>query len=566
MAIEPTRSLAARTRVRRRAATLIAAAGVLNVASAITPPLEDRLQGLVRLVPLAVPQVATALVALAGLGLLTLARGVRRGQRDAYRVALAVLAGSVVLHLVKGVDVEEASAAAAVAVYVFAHRSVFRARANRSRTYDVGVVALAAAALVLVATAALEAATATHGHRLPVGRALLAVAERLVGLQTVPLADRVDDFATPALLAIGIGILGRLAWLAIRPAEARRATAEEERRARAIVGTWGAGPLDYFALRSDKEFFFSGATVVAYAMHHGVCLVSPDPVGPPGEHAAAWAAFRQFADERGWTVAILGASEKWLPCYREAGLRAVYVGDEAVVDVTTFSLEGGRHKGLRQAVNRVARYGYTVSFHDPAATDEVERVRIRAVMELSRRGDVERGFSMTLGRLFDPADEDLLLAVCAAPDGRPVAFIQYVPAPGIGGYSLDLMRRDSGDHPNGLIDFLIVETIRHLRETGHRGLSLNFATMRGVLAGEMGTGPVTRIKAWVLRRLSGSMQIESLWRFSAKFDPRWEPRYVVFDGPEHVVPVALAIARAESFWELPLIGRFLVPPVVAGRP
>jgi lysyl-tRNA synthetase class 2 len=382
----------------------------------------------------------------------------------------------------------------------------------------------------------------------------------------VALPDRIDDFATPALLAIGVGSLGRLAWLAIRPAEARRGTAAEERRARAIVARWGSGPLDYFALRSDKEFFFADETVVAYAMHHGVCLVSPDPVGPPLERKAAWTAFRQFADEQGWTVAILGAGDDWLPVYRDDGLRVVYVGDEAVVDVTTFSLEGGRHKGLRQAVNRVARYGYSVTFHDPSSTDEAERARIRDVMALSRRGDVERGFSMTLGRLFEPADTGLLLAVCAAPDGRPVAFIQYVPAPGIGGYSLDLMRRDNGDHPNGLLDFLIVETIRHLRATGHRGLSLNFATMRGVLAGEMGTGPVARTKAWVLRRLSGSMQIESLWRFSAKFDPRWDPRYVVFDGPEHVVPVTLAIARAESFWELPLIGRFLLPAPVVSRP
>jgi lysylphosphatidylglycerol synthetase-like protein (DUF2156 family) len=173
---------------------------------------------------------------------------------------------------------------------------------------------------------------------------------------------------------------------------------------------------------------------------------------------------------------------------------------------------------------------------------------------------------MTLGCPFDPDDAGLLLAVCSGPDGRPVAFIQYVPAPGIGGYSLDLMRRDNGVHPNGLLDFVIVETICHLRDGGYRGLSVNFATMRGVLAGEMGGDVITRLEAWVLRRLSGSMQIESLWRFSAKFDPDWQPRYLVFDGPEHVVSVALAIARAESLWELPVVGRFLMPPEPVSRP
>src|SRR5205085_10557470 len=150
------------------------------------------------------------------------------------------------------------------------------------------------------------------------------------------------------------------------------------------------------------------------------------------------------------------ASEVWLETYRAAGMHDMYVGDEAVVDVRRFRLDGGRHKGLRQAVNRVANHGYTVTFHDPSTADAELQAGVRAVMGSSRRGDVERGFSMTLGRIFEPDDKGLLLAVCHAPTGEPVAFCQYVPAPGIRGYSLDLMRRYAGEHPNGLLDFVIV--------------------------------------------------------------------------------------------------------------
>ena len=139
-----------------------------------------------------------------------------------------------------------------------------------------------------------------------------------------------------------------------------------------------------------------------------------------------------------------------------------------------------------------------------------------------------------------------------------------MPAPGINGYSLDLMRRDNNEHPNGLLDFAVVETIRYLKAHGKRGLGLNFATMRAVLAGEAGDGMSQRIQAWFLRRMSDSMQIESLWKFNAKFDPDWQPRYALYDSPEHALPALIAVARAESFWELPVIGRFLVPsaPVV----
>ncbi len=255
-------------------------------------------------------------------------------------------------------------------------------------------------------------------------------------------------------------------------------------------------------------------------------------------------------------MAVLGAGEEWLGVYRRSGMHERYIGDEGVVDVRTFSLEGGARKGLRQAVNRIANYGYTISFHDPALIDPDLEQAVQAVMVQRRRGEVERGFSMTLGRVFDPRDKGLLLTVAHGPDGHPVAFCQFVPAPGIRGYSLDLMRRDDGEHPNGLLDFILVRTIERLASRGDEHLGLNFAAMRAVLAGEDGGG----IQRWLLRRMSDSMQIESLWRFNAKFGPEWLPRYVVWDAAENTLPIALAIARAESFWELPLIGRFFQPP------
>jgi lysylphosphatidylglycerol synthetase-like protein (DUF2156 family) len=248
-----------------------------------------------------------------------------------------------------------------------------------------------------------------------------------------------------------------------------------------------------------------------------------------------------------------------LPIYRRGGLRSLYIGDEAIVTLADFDLAGGHKKGLRQAVNRIARYGYTVSFHDPCRLDEATAGSIRELMEESRRGEKERGFSMTLGRMFDPNDAGLLLAVARGADGVPVAFCQFVPAPSIDGYSLDLMRRDRGEHPNGLIDFLIVSTIEHLRERGMSAVGLNFATMRALLAKEAGEKVGHRVLRFAFTKLSRSMQIESLWRFSAKFDPEWVGRYLVYGSLEHVVSVGMAVARAESFWELPVIGRYLHP-------
>jgi len=550
-------------RHRRIAAVALGAGGLVDFLSAVTPPLRARLDDVHAFVPLSVSRAADAVVSLGGLALLFLARGVRGGQRRAWAVACAVLAASVILNVVKGGDLEEAAFTLAILGYLLLRRDSFAGSADRASLRLIGSTLVgAAAAGFILAVGALELTLqlGRHTHPLGVGPAIEAVGGRLVGDRLVALPHRIDLFMTPALEAVTFGFAVAALWLAFRPVVQRQEhRAPAVARARSIISRFGLGTLDYFALRNDKELFFFGDTLVAYGVYGGVCLVSPDPIGPESERSSAWDAFRRLAYSQGWSLGVLGAGESWLPIYRASGMRDMYVGDEAVLDVRVLDLSGGKNKGLRQAVNRVAKYGYTISFHDPARLDPDLRAGVAAVMTQSRQGDVERGFSMTLGRIFDAQDRGLLLAVASDPSGKPVAFCQYVPAPGINGYSLDLMRRDEGEHPNGLIDFVVVETARHLKEQGMVGLGLNFATMRAVLAGEAGEGLTQRVERWALKRMSGSMQIESLWKFNAKFDPRWQPRFLVYDAAEHLLPIAMAMARAESFWELPLVGRFLVP-------
>ncbi|MGH9019483.1 MAG: bifunctional lysylphosphatidylglycerol flippase/synthetase MprF, partial [Acidimicrobiales bacterium] len=425
--------------------------------------------------------------------------------------------------------------------------------------------------LALVALVAVAAATLglelTSRRRLPgLPTVVVACAERLVGVTTVALprlSDRVGDLLSPSLFAVGLSLIVVALYLVTRPVVDRRlrggATSAERRlaelRAREIVRRHGRGTLDYFALRDDKQFFFFRDSLVAYAVYGGVALISPDPIGPAAERAEAFSAFRSYAEGRGWTIGVMGAGAAWLPLYRAAGLHSIYLGDEAIVDCATFSLEGGKMKGLRQACTRLARHGYTVEFLDPASVDPSRVARIAELVTMLRWGEAERGFSMMLGRLFNPKDRGLLLTVVSDPAGVPVAVCQFVPSPAIAGYSLDLMRRDPGEHPNGLIDYALCSTISHLAGLGARGLSLNFAAFRSVIEGE-GEGTFTRIERWAIKRLSGIVPIESLWSFNAKYHPTWLPRYLVYPAAESFVPVVAAVLRAESITEIPVLGRF----------
>ena len=551
---------ALRRRTRRIGAAAIALAGVTNLASAATLPIASRLGALRRFAPIAVPEAAAVLVALAGLGLLFVARGVRRGQRHAYSLALALLIISVGGHVVKGLDIEEAVLALLAAAFLAIHPSDFAAPANPTSARRAAIAAFAGVAVAITAGVV---GVELHRPRLPLGHAFGAVALRLFGDRAVSLPHRLDMLLSPALLAVGIGLAISVLWLAFRPAVTARSVSFRpisRERARFLVEKYGSDSLSYFALRSDKDWFGYRDTVVAYRVHNGIALVSPDPVGPVSQRADAWSAFREFADDHGWSVAVMAACGDWLPVYGASGMHDLYIGDEAVVDVRRFSLDGKQNKSLRQSVSRVRKAGYRVEMFDPAPLDADLEQQLRDLMTESRKGDVERGFSMTLGRAFEHDDRGLLLAVAFDAENHPAAFCQYVPARAISGWSLDLMRRsERAEHPNGLTELVVVDTIDYLRAKGDVGLALNFATFRAVLASEAGDRFAHRVQKWFLERMSDSMQIESLWTFNEKFQPEWHPRYACYDSPEHLVAASIAVARAESFWELPLIGRFLGP-------
>ena len=528
-----------RRRVRRVTAFTLLTAGLLNVVFAFLWPVRWT-RPVDHWLPFGIHPVSGITAVIGGLALAGVARGVRLGYRRAWLAALVLLLASTVDRLTKDVGLEGSIIACLFGLWLLLEHRHFRVSPSGLRR-ALGSVVMTS--LVVVALAA--------------------------GLDSYFLSGReTRDIVLAAVLGTVILVLATAL-----PGRERRRTGEARarafERARAIFDRYGGDTLDYFALRDDKSWLFSGHTVVAYSVINRIMLVSPDPIGPVDERLDAWSDAMDLADTNGWYICVLGASAPWLPIYRAAGLASVYMGDEAIVDCQTFSLKGKSMKSLRGAYNRMSKSGYHVAVMDALDASAELRAQLEDLATETRQGEAERGFSMTLSRMFDERDTGLLLAVCTDPEGKPVAFNQYVPASHVNGYSLDLMRRTSDpDAPNGLTDFVILETINWMAERDLNGLGLNFAVMRAVVAGENGSGPWRSAERSVFHRFSDSMQIESLWNFNKKYDPQWRPRYSAADDRAHLPRAGLAIARAESVSELPVVGRFMKPktPAADTRP
>jgi lysyl-tRNA synthetase class 2 len=351
--------------------------------------------------------------------------------------------------------------------------------------------------------------------------------------------------------ALGLFTLVVTAYLFLRPAEPRaRLSVADAARIRDLLDKHGdRDSLGYFALRDDKSVIWSptGKACICYRVVSGVMLASGDPIGDPEAWPGVIGPFLDEAARHAWAPAVMGCSELGAEVWcREGNLTALELGDEAVVNVAEFSLSGRCMRNVRQMVNRVAKNGYSAEVRRMADIPPAELDAIVRAADSWRGSETERGFSMALGRIGAVADDDCVLAT-AKENGVLRAVLQLVPW-GADGLSLDLMRRDKGAQP-GLNDFLIVETIKAASGLGVKRISLNFAVFRAALErGErIGAGPV--LKAWrsILIFMSKWFQIESLYKFNAKFSPVWQPRFFVFPGSKDAPRIALAALEAEAF-------------------
>jgi lysyl-tRNA synthetase class 2 len=489
--------------------------GAIGVASALTPETASRVEIVRGVLPPG--SIAAARVgALAfGIALIWLSRSLARRRRRAWQLAVGVVLASAAAHLAKGLDVEEATVSLALLAVLLRHRRRFDVPGDPAT-----VRPLLGVGAVLAAIAA------------------IAVSEELRGAE---LPDRASDALTAAGLVLGFAAL----YLWLRPlGQAVAQTVGERRVARALVDAHGSDSLSFFALRRDKSYLFSPShgAFLAYRVVAGTALVSGDPIGDESELDALLAELRRVARGHGWRLAVVGASERHLDRYRALGLRPIPMGEEAVLRPGAFSLEGRAIRKVRQSVSRLEKAGYRLRVLRAEDADAALRAQLDEVSAQWRGHQPERGFSMAIDDLYV---EGTVLAAAVAHDGRVGGFLHLVPTPAGRAWSLSTMRRRP-DVPNGLTEFLIVETLAWARAHDAAELSLNFCALTDLLAPGRATTPPRRLLRSVLLLADNVFQLERLYAFNRKFFPEWRPRYICVERLSDLPAVGLAYLRVES--------------------
>jgi len=500
--------------------------GVIGIASALTPEMANRVD-LVRSV-LPPGSIAAARVGALtfGIALVWLSRSLARRRRRAWQLAVAVVVASAAAHLAKGLDFEEATISLLLLVALLRYRRRFDVPGDPASVRPLFGLVTALAAIAAVA-----------------------IGEELRG---AALPDRASDSLTALGIALGFAALHL--WL--RPlGQAVAQTVGEQRVARALVDAYGSDSLSFFALRRDKSYLFSpsGDAFLAYRVVAGTALVSGDPVGEESELDALLAELRRLARANGWRIAVVGASDRHLDRYRAFGLRPIPLGDEAVLRPDEFSLEGRAIRKVRQSVSRLRKAGYRLRVVAAEDADPALRAELDDVSAAWRGGQPERGFSMAID---DQYLAGTVFAVAENEHGRIGGFLHLAPSPAGRGWSLSTMRRRR-DVPNGLNEFLIVETLARAKERQVSEVSLNFCVFTDFLSRERATTRPRRLVRRALLLADNVFQLERLYAFNRKFFPAWRPRYVCVERLTDLPAVGLAYLHVESL---------LVPPGPWARP
>jgi lysyl-tRNA synthetase, class II len=451
--------------------------------------------------------------------------------------------------LLKGFDFEETILTWGVALVLILSRDAFTVRHDpntlRSAVWRVPLVALIGLAVAIVAVW-----TGSHASFGTVAT------ETFDLLRYQPGPIHFHHHIPIGVHMLELGTLLMIAYLIFRPLTVSRTppTPAARRVASDLVRAHGADTLAFFKLRADGHYIFSEdrRAFVAYAIENGVLLLSGDPVGATDALPGLLRQVRGFADARGLKLGALGASEGLCALYEGLGLHTMYVGDEAVVDVSRFSLEGRPIRKVRQSVTRLSKAGYQAELRELHALDQCTIEEAEKVVALGRQGAPERGFSMAMDSLQGAHDHETLVVLARDDSGAIRGVLHFVPCYGRPAVSLSFMRRDPST-PNGLTEFLVVKAIELLRDRGVEELSLNFAAFAKWMH-----SPEKLLERWLGKLIAlGNpfFQIESLYRFNAKFFPRWEPRFLVYEGTFGMPRAGIAALWAEGQLPKPRIGR-----------
>ena len=527
-------------------AILTGLVGILNLWSAVTPGIPERIAIIRDIYPFEVRAGSHIFAAVSGFILLTLASRLLRRKRVAWILTIILLVISIASHLLKGLDIEEVIPAGLLLILLLLLRNSFTALSDRPSIAQ-GVRVLIGALLFTLAygTAGFFLMERQYQTQFDLFQALGQTFAIFFTFDNggIQATTRFGSFFITSIYIVGASTISYAVWMLLRPVLLQVGGTDEEReQASKIIQQYGRSSLANFCLLPDKSYYFSPSekTVIAYVPKGRGAIALGDPIGAEEDLKDAIIGYQVFCDRNDWYPAFYQTLPDNLSLYKTLGFKAVKIGEEAIVDLHTFTTQGKAGRNLRNALNRFTKLGYQVKFYQPPIADELlDRLKVISDRWLNEMQGSEKQFSLGW---FDY--NYLRNCEIATVENKTeiVAFANIVPEYQLNEITLDLMRKlENTEH--GVMEFLFVSLFQHYQKLNYDSFNLGLSALSGLKAEH------SRLEGgldYLYEHLNRFYNFQGLHGFKDKFNPRWESRYLIYPSLAALPDIVVALIRADS--------------------
>ncbi len=509
---------------------IIFSLGVVNIVSALTPAIPSRIHLVETFFSTDLAQISNYTVLIFGIILIVLSIYLFKGAKNAWRAALILSFASVIGHLIKAIDFEEALIALVAFISLLVNRKSYFVRHDISfqrRNFS----------NVLIALAAMYIYTAVgfyflHKHNFGIDfswKQSLVVFFRIFVLFESSVLVPQTLFAKGFIYSLyisGGAILIYALYILFRPSKKVLSTSDEINiSAEKILKDYGISSLDYFKTYFDKIIFFNDAQdcFLSYRITDKYAVVLEMPVGPETSLKQTIIEFEAYCNGVGLKAFYYRVPGEKIQLFQELEMNSLRIGQEAIVDLGNFNLSGKEMKPIRNAINKTNESGFNFMVYQPPIKGGfIQKLELVSNEWLEENGREEIAF--TQGIFNDELIRNCTIVTVEDKEEKVVAFANLVPSFAPGEATYDMLRKTT-DAPNGVLDFLMVKLFEYLKEQGYKTLNLGLAPLAGIENAENFNERVVKFMRDNLRQTS---RFRGLYNFKDKFDPIWKDKYLVY--------------------------------------
>lgn len=529
-------------------ALFIFAVGIVNIISVITPTLPKRLHTIKNLLPADFILASNALVLISGLLLIIIAIFLIQGSKRAWYTAVILTSLSVIGHITKGIDYEEAFFTGLALLCLYYTRSHYKLKSNPFYTkLSFQVILYGLGAILLYGILGFYFIDKHHfGIDFHFSNSVKIVFKLFFLLNDSGLTPQtrfgaffLESFHWAGgayLLFIAIGLL--LPYFR-KPYN----TEEEIVQVKSLVAQYGHSDLDYFKIYPDKLFFLTadGQAFISFKTTRNIAVVLEDPVAKNAEAMKeAILAFDAYCKDVGVVSIYYRVPKESLPIYTSLNKKHFPIGEEAIVNLNTFSLEGGKMKSFRNSLNHLTSDGFLCKIHEaPIREGLLQKLELVSNQWLAELGQKEITFTEGV---FDASIlKNQTIITIEDKEERVYAFLNLIPVYKSKMASYDLIRKVS-DAPNGILDLLLVKTFTYLKEQGYQEVNMGLAQLSGI----PGANLTEKTVRFAYENLKIFDQFKGLRKYKEKFNPSWHKRYIVYEHDYQLLRIPRALRKVSE--------------------